>query len=169
MGIDIYAKWKNQSKEEEKAQFTGFSTVAGSVGYLREAYHGEPYVTHYLVEESFKEDGAKIPAKVLRERLPAAVMLSIVREAKLYSKERDKIRIEDTGKLLNIILDIFNSPKTGHKEIVEQFTPETLKHVERMIEEKILPKYAQSFVDFVELCEKKEKETGEPCVIEASY
>lgn len=53
MGIDVYARWRNQTKEQKEAQFTGFSAVAGDVGYLREAYHGGPYVTKFLLEEAF--------------------------------------------------------------------------------------------------------------------
>lgn len=54
MGIDIYARWRDQSEEETDAQVTGFSSVSGNVGYLREAYHGSPYVTKYLVKEAFE-------------------------------------------------------------------------------------------------------------------
>lgn len=62
MGIDIYARWRNMPKEDQEAQMTGFSAVAGDVGYLREAYHGDPYVTKYLLKEAFeaKECEAKI-------------------------------------------------------------------------------------------------------------
>ena len=42
MGIDIYARWRGQTEEEQHAQITSFSVVHGHVGYLREAYHGEP-------------------------------------------------------------------------------------------------------------------------------
>ena len=72
MGIDIYAKWAGQSEQEKEAQITGFSTVHGHVGYLREAYHGEPYATRVLVPEAFDapECEAAISAATLRERLP---------------------------------------------------------------------------------------------------
>ena len=57
-----------------------------AVGYLRENYHGGPYVTRYLVREAFEveEHEAAIPAAVLRERLPAAVMLAIYRDHVVY-------------------------------------------------------------------------------------
>jgi hypothetical protein len=49
MGIDIYARWDTQTSEEEEAQYKAvFSSEAGHIGYLREAYHGEPYATHCL-------------------------------------------------------------------------------------------------------------------------
>jgi hypothetical protein len=55
MGIDVYAKWDGQTEDEKKAQITGFSIVAGEVGYLREAYHGGPYATKVLFPECFTD------------------------------------------------------------------------------------------------------------------
>src|SRR5689334_14011871 len=62
-------------------------------GYLRESYHGGPYVTRYLVAEGWDEDkhdyeagGVPIPAKVLRERLPVAVLLAIYRRHVVYGE-----------------------------------------------------------------------------------
>jgi hypothetical protein len=40
MGLDIYLRWEGMTKEERKAQITGYSIVAGKVGYLRGAYNG---------------------------------------------------------------------------------------------------------------------------------
>ena len=73
MGIDIYAEWRGMTQEESNAQITGFDAAAGHVGYLREAYHGEPYATRVLVPEAFEKGEAAIPAALLRERLPAAL------------------------------------------------------------------------------------------------
>ena len=86
MGIDIYAKWYGMSEKEEQAQIAGcFSTVHGHVGYLREAYHGEPYATLVLVpEEVFERGEAFIRAAVLRERLPEALRTAERRERALY-------------------------------------------------------------------------------------
>lgn len=123
MGIDIYAKWKGQTKKEEKAQFTGFDTTKGNVGYLREAYHGDPYATRYLVAEAFENGDVKIRADVLRSRLPKTLELVAERQEKVYPTEKGK----------------------------------WTKAVQK------------SFTDFVELCEKKELETGEPCTISAFY
>ena len=55
-----------------------------AVGYLRENYHGGPYVTRYLVREAFEAEKHEvaIPTAVLRERLPAAVMLAIYRDSR---------------------------------------------------------------------------------------
>jgi len=125
MGIDIYCRWKDQTEEEENAQYeAGFSGVHGHVGYLREAYHGDPYATKFLVAEAFASDNgeARISAETLRARLPQTLAFVEERERKIYK---------------------------GDDEAVAGLQ--------------------KSFSDFVALCERKEKETGEPCRIFASY
>src|SRR5436190_22708981 len=52
-GIDIYAHWSGKTAAEERAQINGLSVAHGHVGYLREAYDGEPYATRELVPEAF--------------------------------------------------------------------------------------------------------------------
>src|SRR5262245_9069313 len=108
MGIDIYAHWRGQSDDEENAQITGFSGVHGHVGYLREAYHGGPYVTKYFVAEAFAADEgeAAIPSQRLRARLPIAVLMHIYREHKLYGQGRDPAVIE-FGALGESVSNIF--------------------------------------------------------------
>ena len=69
MGIDIYMGWNDITDEEKRGQITGFevSADAGGAGYLREAYHGGPYVTEYLVAEAFDDDvpmGESDPARI---------------------------------------------------------------------------------------------------------
>jgi len=93
MGIDIYARWKDQTGEEEEAQYkSGFDATVGHVGYLREAYHGEPYATRYLVSEAFESGHAYIPAKRLRARLPETLRLAEERERTIYgAKTTDEI------------------------------------------------------------------------------
>lgn len=124
MGIDIYARWQGQTEQEEQEQMTGFSVVQGHIGYLREAYHGEPYATRYLVQEAFDSPTgeARIPVQVLKERLPETLVLVAQRQRKVYGE-------------------------TDPKEI-----------------QRVL----QSFCNFVDLCERKEQETGEPVRIIAS-
>lgn len=121
MGIDIYLKWTGQTEEEKDAQITGFDITAGRVGYLREAYHGEPYATRILVPEAFEEiamyvEGYEYQATTLRERL--AETLAAVEE------------------------------RYRGSEIVEPAK--------------------QSYIDFVELAEKKEAE-GKRIYVYASY
>ena len=90
MGINVYLKWDGQSEAERRAQYTGFSTVHGHVGYLREAYHGGPYATKVLIPEGWRpadldEDGwASVPASTLRVRLPAVIAVAKERYAKIY-------------------------------------------------------------------------------------
>lgn len=87
MGIDIYLRWEGQTTEEEEAQYTGFSTGHGFVGYLREAYHGGPYATEVLFPETWDEENegvASITNETLRERLPKAIEAALIRERTVY-------------------------------------------------------------------------------------
>lgn len=87
MGIDIYLRWQGMMEAERAAQQTGFSVVHGHVGYLREAYHGDPYATRVLVPEAFESDEAvRIPASVLRNRLAAALSTARERALRVYGE-----------------------------------------------------------------------------------
>jgi hypothetical protein len=86
MGIDIYAEWDGMTKEEHAAQLTGFSPEHGHVGYLREAYHGEPCATTILVSEAFEHGRAVIPAATLRERVPEVLEIAEQRKRELYGE-----------------------------------------------------------------------------------
>jgi hypothetical protein len=55
MGIDAYLRYRGQPYSEHEQQFTGWKMDQGSVGYLREAYHGGPYATRVLLVEGFEE------------------------------------------------------------------------------------------------------------------
>ena len=94
MGIDIYAEWPGMTAKDHAVQITGCSIVHGHVGYLREAYHGEPYATRYLVAEAFATGSAEIDAATLAERLPAALKLAEQREREIY-EVTDPAEIED--------------------------------------------------------------------------
>jgi hypothetical protein len=123
MGIDIYAHWRDQSAEDKAKQSEAWLTIgAGGAGYLREAYHGEPYATKYLCAEAFETGNAHISAAVMRERLPHTLALVEERERKIYQAPED-----------------------------------------------VIEEAKQNFRDFVALCEEKEKETGEPVLVIASY
>jgi len=179
MGIDIYLHWRGQTEEEEKAQATGFAIDAGDVGYLREAYHGAPYVTKFFLQEAFENNGeAAIPAAVLRERLPVAVLMSLFREHKLYGDGKDPAMIRSDGetsdsleKLGDIMKNVFEKEvhDMEHEKFAAEIDKDSIKTAEKLIAIGALPDYAQAFVDFVELAEKKEALLGEPCVIKASY
>jgi hypothetical protein len=92
MGIDVYLKWRRQTNEEVNAQITGFSAAHGHTGYLREAYHGEPYATRVLISEDWSrqpDEGFSIPAKTLAKRLADAQAAARERARHLYKQEDD--------------------------------------------------------------------------------
>jgi hypothetical protein len=105
MGIDIYANWDDMTVEEDAAQITGFDAWKGHVGYLREAYHGEPYATKVLVPEAFEKDGARIEAAILRGRLPEALRAAEQREREVYG-ETDAAEIECTLKSFRVFVEL---------------------------------------------------------------
>ena len=118
-GIDVYAHWKGKTLAEERAQITGHSVAHGHVGYLREAYDGEPYAIQILVPEALAGE-VEIRAALLRARLDEVLKIAIERQALVYHRQAD----DEAAQLA-----------------------------------------VKSFVDFVELCERKERETGQPCRI----
>ena len=99
MVIDIYARYAGQTPEERVQQSNHWlSTNGGEAGFLREAYHGEPYVTRFLCREAFDTGEAAIPASLLRERLAEALRLVAERELELYpdSSTEDVQSIRDS-------------------------------------------------------------------------
>lgn len=174
MGIDIYTHWKGQDAEEKDAQITGFDIYAGKFGYLREAYHGSPYITKYLVSEAFesdKEDGEPIPATKLRERLPIAILMSIYRDKVVYGENKQPEMLTDFNELGKALTKVFSIEikDTTHESFARECKPEQIESVKKLLALGVkLPPTQQSFVDFVELCEAKEKQTGEPCKIYAN-
>ena len=88
MGIDIYARWEGMTEQEETAQLKVWASAEdGDVGYLREAYHGEPYATRVLVEEAFRHSSGRVPiaAQLLQDRLPQVLKLAEQRERDVYN------------------------------------------------------------------------------------
>jgi hypothetical protein len=191
MGIDIYMKWKGAGKAEKEAQMSGFSTAHGRVGYLHEAYHGGPYVTRHLVAEAFSDEandqydlgGIQIPATVLRARLDTAVLLSLIRDATVYYGKDDPSHIELSGDFVvdnlgkkgspitDFLVGVLNEIKAMKAQgAFEGVIPEpAAQEFDAWKKGLDLPDFAQAFVDFVELAEKKEAETGEPVRVYASY
>lgn len=180
MGIDIYARWKGQTKRERKAQITGWSAAHGHVGYLREAYHGGPYVTRFLVREAFeaKDAEAEIPAATLRQRLPQAVLLALFRHHKLYANDNEPWKLPEGPEAIAAKLAEVYGPggaveqaRTGEEgdHLARLVPAEAITRCLDAISKRQLPDFALTFADFVDLCERKERETGEPCRIVASY
>ena len=56
------------------------SAIHGHVGYLREAYQGEPHATKVRVREALEELRVHIHAATLRDRLRATLTVAEVRE-----------------------------------------------------------------------------------------
>lgn len=175
MGIDIYLKWDGMTEENKHAQITGFDTTAGSAGYLRESYHGGPYATKMLVREAFESETceAEIPAAVMRERLthvtePArgcdgghhmAAMLKHVMTMMAAMNGGQMPTIEGGPKA-----PAYTEPMTVEEAVrkrCQTLYPEDGPEHENAV--------VQSFRDFVALAERKEKETGKPCTVYASY
>lgn len=178
MGIDITTRWRGQTQEEVEAQITGFDATAGKVGYLREAYHGGPYVTRYLLAEAFESQNheAQIPSAVLRDRLPTAIVMALFRHYKVYKDKPDPANI-DAEQLEKDGISIEEFIKKISSEAMEDDSHELIANLmphvavekaEREIAERRLPDFALAFVDFVELCEEKEADTGEPVLIQVS-
>jgi hypothetical protein len=133
-------------------------------------------VTKYLVSEAFEsaEGVAAIPAEVLLDRLPAAVLMSMYREHKVYGGPDPAVLNVDRNDLAALgraVLDIIQreAPDQSHKAFAGTLTPASLATAKRLIDAGALAPVQKSFVDFAELCARKEAETGEPCLIIASY
>lgn len=86
MGIDIYAEWADERFEEVKPTLDSWAEEQQNyAGYIREAYHGEPYPSQYLVREAFHHpDGVIIESKTLRARLPETLRRARERERIIY-------------------------------------------------------------------------------------
>jgi len=117
MGIDVYLNWKGKTEKEEEDQVTGWSTEAGSAGYLREAYHGSPYATQVLVPEAFEDENSgknvSMFAKELRANLDDALKAFKERVQKLYPDMPRK----DYKKREKSFFPVFSSSKASGTSI----------------------------------------------------
>lgn len=173
MGIDIYLEWDGMEEEDKKEQYSsGFSITAGGTGYLREAYHGEPYATQILVREAFEAENcrAEIPAAVMRERLtnvtePAYGKTGGHKAAQLFTELAkaayagdDEIRVEGgcTGSGQTLPMTVEEAVTIRARKLYNADDAEVAETL-------------RSFREFVDLAERKERETGKPCTVYASY
>jgi hypothetical protein len=187
MGIDVYMHWRGKTKASQavpEALEPG-SPTRGSQGYLRESYTGGPYATAYLLEEAFPAEGMiQIAAATLRERLAVAVLLAIERHRRnhrMYEYEIpagstfDEVIAEAIAPVIAeaiapviaeaiapVIAEIESIPGRDEKALAALFREEDLRRAAELIRARNLPPNALSLVDFVELAERKERETGEP-------
>lgn len=166
MGIDIYLRWPEMSEEDEKNQYAS-TTLNGNFGYLRESYHGGPYATKILLREAFESDNgrAEIPAAVMRERLTHVT---------------EPVIGANGGHLAaTMLIELMRGTgATVEREVLSDITrPMTVEEAVRERCARLYPEdgaeYAdavvRSFQDFVALAEQKERETGRPCTVIASY
>jgi hypothetical protein len=171
MGIDLYLRWDDQTDAEKNAQITGFSTVAGSTGYLRESYHGGPYATALLAREAFDSETAeaRIPAAVMRERLtnPTEPAYAIGGAAEFARRT--------LGAIARLAVE--------HDDVVDPVTSEVTETQYQSVEEAVryrwrtlydatdedIERAVESFRAFVALAEEVEARTGEPATVHASY
>ena len=173
MGIDIYLEWEGMTDDDRKNQSAAaWSLEGGRVGYLREAYHGEPYATQILVREAFESDSCKaeIPATTLRARMTqvtepvygktsghdAAVALGLILEE--MAKTNSDTHISGTCR---------GRGQTSPMTVEEAITERAIKLYDANPGE--VGEIKRSFWAFVRLAEKMELETGKPCTIYASY
>ena len=107
--------------------------------------------------------------RTLRERLPATIMVAIYRQETVYGTATDPSDLGNIGDDLAVGLKkhlptiLANIRDRSAAEIVANTTDEQKRQAAELIAKRKLPDFALSYVDFVELAEKKEKETGEPC------
>lgn len=168
MGIDIYLRWSGMTEEDEQRQYTGMSIIAGDVGYLREAYHGGPYATKILVREAFDAENceAEIPAAILRERLTSVTEPTYGANGGHDAAKLIADALKASGMIMEeeIVQDGVTRPMSVEEAVrirMNTLYPET--------EEAFVEEVVQSFRNFVALAEQKERETGQPCTVIASY
>lgn len=195
MGIDIYLKWDGMTEEDRGRQLTGFSTTVGGTGYLREAYHGGPYATQIFFREAFEaeECEAEIPAALMRERMdnvtePARGCDGGHHVAQLFGKLLSVVAPDGIPKNKDESFNTDEFMRNITAKIGEQLsengmptTPTTEPMTGReAIYIRCLTVYPQdgkqyaddvlkSFEEFISLAERKERETGRPCTVVASY
>lgn len=163
MGIDIYMYWPGMTPQDKALQYVGFSALAGSVGYLREAYHGSPYATKFLVTEAFLSDSVcTCGPDTFEDRTKEEYETGMGNVVEIPTSVLDMDRRCDHCKGVPIPADI-----------LEERLPETLRLAEER-ERKVYNRpdgkdVQDSIRDFVKLAREKEEEHGEPVRIFASY
>lgn len=173
MGIDIYLEWDGKDEDEsvERGAF-GFNTTAGHVGYLREAYHGGPYATKILAREAFEAENcrAAIPAAKLRQRMQKKSRAAKNCDGGHYMAQAITLLF---SKMANDSGASVDPPVVGSGETPAMSVEEAVRTRYHTLypetDEEHIEDVVQSFRDFVALAELKEKQTGKPCTIYASY
>jgi excinuclease UvrABC nuclease subunit len=200
MGIDVYAKEIHESAERKAAQLKFEQAVAardklppGSkrdkaqervmdaysemyrYGYLRESYHGGPYVCPFLVKEAWNQN-RRIPSAKLRERLPDAVLLAVYRDHVVYGEAESnpgEIALDAEVSLASVMAKLRDAMKaatntTEADAILAKIAPEQREQIIKRLADGIVPTCAIQFVEFVEQCEAYEAKHGKPPIIHVS-
>lgn len=159
MGIDIYMKWKDGEPKRGYSFIDGGyiqdpsisfkDAYCGKNGYLRESYHGGPYATTVLVPEAFGDPGMWINIESTDLSDEVKEVISEDEEESGYYLYPAKLLRERLRKTLLTVTNRYR--QVYHEELDEG------AHALR------------EYVDFVELAEQKEAETGHPVRIRASY
>jgi hypothetical protein len=173
MGIDIYIL--NDENDNNWC-------VNDAAAQLRESYHGGPYATKILCREAFDAEDCKaeIPAATLRERLtqvtePATQSFNhmgalVAMLGKIFSSEKPPegsfgFTLDD-----EMIKEHANEMRdTTHPMSVEEAIRERYRTVYPDAEPSDVDAAVRRFQTFVEFAENRERETGKPCKIYASY
>lgn len=169
MGIDVYLEWPGQEEERKikDNQILWCSPTQGHVGYLRESYHGGPYATKLLVREAFDAENyrAEIPAAVMRARLTTVTEPAMNADGGHKAAEALIAIMQLAGaKSDGAVIKEGNTGAMSVEDAV-RIREKTLYNSD----EEEIAEVVQSFRDFVDLAERKEKEYGRPCTVYASY
>jgi hypothetical protein len=169
MGIDIYLEWPGQEEENKikDNRCDWGNTTQGHVGYLREAYHGGPYATKLLVPEAFDSETrrAEIPAAVMRERLTTITTPAMNADGGHKAAEAMIAMLRQAG--ASVAGPVIHDGSTAAMSVEDavRIREKTLYNSD----DDEIDDVVQSFRDFVELAERKEKEHGRACTVCASY
>lgn len=156
-GIDVYTWWPGQQPVERAAQLVSTNEFDGHLGALHEEYVGSPYATRYLVTEAFLDDSVcECPPEMKQRSLVYSGELLI--DARMMETRCDACK---------------GVPIPG--DVLRERLPETIRlAIQRQwkLYKKAVPNdhpAIQSYNDFVDLCIRKEEETGQPVRVYASY
>lgn len=153
MGIDVFLSWDGMTKEDREKQYTGFDTTMGRVGYLREAYHGGPYATRLMLPEAFAADEQDCPEHTGRKGC---------HDYPFWGEEKHE-GCECIERGVHIPTDVL----IGR---LEETCETVIRRAKEVYKEDIGPDdpTVKSFIDFVRLAEKLERE-GKETFIYASF
>jgi hypothetical protein len=182
MGIDIFLMWDGIEKRAQDDKIEHFSITSGHLGYLRESYSGAPYATQILVREAFESRTCKcrIPAAKMRARLTkkskaarncngghaiAMAIAAAVQHSPVKNPHEMQTLLNELNKTGIEAPECVTPEMTVEDAVREYYTAPMYAHMSKEDVERVV----QSFRDFVDLAERREKEMGKPCMVVADY